>query len=100
MPAMGSVSVSVLVNTMFDGIICFNVKESVIERYLMTAVSRALSLGMGFAYIPALFIFRAMGRLALIPMVIEALVSGSNGFKIPTTLLQLATIDESGCKNM
>ena len=97
---MGSVSESVLVNTMFDGIICFNVKESVIERYLMTAVSRALSLGMGLEYIPALFIFRATGRSELIPMVIEALVSGSNGFKIPTTLLQLATIDESGCRNI
>jgi len=66
----------------------------------MIAVSRALSLGMGLEYIPALFIFRAMGKLELIAIVIEALVSGSNGFKIPTTLLQLATIDESGCKNM
>jgi len=28
---MGSVSVSVLVNTMFDGIICFKVKESVVD---------------------------------------------------------------------
>ena len=60
------------------------------------AVSRALSFGMELEYIPALFIFRATGKFELIPMVIEALVSGSNGFKIPTTLLQLATIDESG----